>query len=212
MICRHGVAVLPPRLFPEAAYYALLSAYGHVCIDIDMRFDKRAKSVHRYAVADTRGRLELTVPVVRPAGATAPAGVPWSAVGVSGHGRWWEVHFTALESAYGRTPFFEHYVSRLEPLFVPRPVDGESVGGIVRAADICVRAILGLETDVEYSAGVGTDDYRRNMPLAPEVQYWQVRGDSLGFIPGLSILDAIFNLGPETPLLLRDIQRYMGLR
>ncbi|MDE6145308.1 MAG: WbqC family protein, partial [Muribaculaceae bacterium] len=33
--------------------------------------------------------------------------------------------------------------------------------------------------------------------------YWQVRADRLGFIPNLSILDLIFNLGPETALLWR---------
>ncbi len=39
------------------------------------------------------------------------------------------------------------------------------------------------------------------------VVYSQLRGDRLGFIPGLSILDAIFNLGPETPLLLHRMIR-----
>ncbi|MDE6430391.1 MAG: WbqC family protein, partial [Duncaniella sp.] len=32
--------------------------------------------------------------------------------------------------------------------------------------------------------------------------YWQIREDKLGFIPGLSVLDLIFNLGPEAVLYL----------
>ncbi|MDE6818510.1 MAG: WbqC family protein, partial [Muribaculaceae bacterium] len=56
------------------------------------------------------------------------------------------------------------------------------------------------DVDVSYSF----DPARRptepaGCELAP---YWQVRADRLGFIPGLSILDSIFNLGPEARLLL----------
>ena len=32
--------------------------------------------------------------------------------------------------------------------------------------------------------------------------YWQVREDKLGFISGLSVLDLIFNLGPEAVVYL----------
>lgn len=35
--------------------------------------------------------------------------------------------------------------------------------------------------------------------------YWQVRMDSLGFQPNLSILDLIFNLGPEAAIYLWSI-------
>ena len=35
--------------------------------------------------------------------------------------------------------------------------------------------------------------------------YCQVRGKRQGFIPGMSVLDLIFNLGPEAPLYLSDM-------
>ncbi|MDE6643883.1 MAG: WbqC family protein, partial [Muribaculaceae bacterium] len=43
------------------------------------------------------------------------------------------------------------------------------------------------------------------LPSLQCVPYYQVRADRLGFIPNLSILDLIFNLGPEAPLLLKKI-------
>jgi hypothetical protein len=35
--------------------------------------------------------------------------------------------------------------------------------------------------------------------------YWQVRGAVQGFTPNLSVLDLIFNLGPEAPLYLQRL-------
>lgn len=37
------------------------------------------------------------------------------------------------------------------------------------------------------------------------VCYYQVRADRLGFFPYLSILDLIFNVGPEAPLILKKM-------
>ena len=42
----------------------------------------------------------------------------------------------------------------------------------------------------------------REISLKP---YRQVRGDKLGFIAGLSILDLVFNLGPEAQLYLNEM-------
>lgn len=39
-------------------------------------------------------------------------------------------------------------------------------------------------------------------PTPAVSEYYQIRSDRFGFIPNLSILDLIFNLGPESPLIL----------
>lgn len=198
------VLLLPPQLFGSVAYYALAAQYPHSAVDYDLRYDKRFKSVHRYAVADTRGRLELTVPVSKDSG---PA--TWEQVRVSAHGRWWEVHRTALESAYGRTPFFEFYIDRFLPLFVPRPLtEGESVATLCRRADAIVRSILGIVPASDMSdvqAFTSVDDMRRTdfASLEAPQKYWQIRRETLGFVDRLSILDLIFSTGPEAPIFLR---------
>lgn len=203
LISRTQSVALPPRLFGPVQYYAIMAAYPQAFIDVDMRFDKRAKSVHRYGIADTRGPLELTVPIVRPEGATSAAGVPWSRVEISEHGRWWEVHRTALESAYGRTPFFEYYIDRISPLLA---AEG-TVSELVLKADKVVRTILGLETEIIDNPVENMVDYRRGLPEVEPIEYWQVRGDRFGFIGGLSILDLIFNHGPESPQILLEVIR-----
>ncbi len=210
---RHpGAAVtLPPRLFGSIGYYGIMAQYPVALINPAVRYDKNTKSVHRYDIVDTRGRLSLTVPVSRPSGAHR-----WCDVTVSAHGRWWDVQRTALESAYGRTPFFEFYIDRLLPLFAERPLSGpESITDLCIRADGIIRDILALPTAVAYdSRGLSPDftqvDLRRDIDshasdITGGCRYWQVRADSLGFTPGLSILDAIFNLGPEASLLLASL-------
>ncbi len=195
------VVLLPPVLFPCTDYYRCMAKYGRAVIDTSMRYDKRRKEVHRYDIADTRGRLSLTVPVSRPAGAFVAGNLCWNQVTVSDHGRWWEVHRIALESAYGRTPFFEFYIDRFAPLFSPEP---RPVTDMVVEADVLIRDILGLEVQMlaDVPEGCVTDDFRRQLPVFDERPYWQVRQQQLGFVSGLSVLDLIFNLGPEAPLFL----------
>lgn len=190
-----GVLLLPTRLAPEPAYYRMMALHpGPVAICSGGRFDKRCKAAHRFRIADTRGSLELTVPVEKPYGRT------WADTRVSLHGRWWEVMATALESAYGRTPFFEFYADDFLPL-ISDPGRFTTVAALNEAFDAAIRRAIGLQKEVTYvSSGVQSAAVEPYEP-AP---YWQVRADKLGFMPGLSILDMIFNLGPETLLKIKD--------
>ncbi|MDE7146980.1 MAG: WbqC family protein, partial [Duncaniella sp.] len=71
------------------------------------------------------------------------------------------------------------------------------------AGDSCIRNTLPLpaaadaEADPQTVCESGLSDSEIALP-----QYWQVRADKLGFIPGLSVLDLIFNLGPEAVIYL----------
>ena len=200
---------VPLQYFGSVGYYAVLSRFGRVEVDTCMRFDKRFKSAHRCVVADTRGLLRLTVPVEHGA-----SGGTWAETRVSTHAEWWQLQHTALESAYGRTPYFEFYIDRLLPLFEPRHEGScETVAELCAAADCAVRELAGIDARVacaHESAGmagelVGAVDLRRyDFGLVTVPEYYQIRADRLGFFPGLSILDLLFNLGPESALVLRD--------
>ena len=210
--------LLPPRLFGPIPYYALMYAADKVAIDRNAPYNKADKDTHRFTIADTRGPLRLTVPVSRPAGARL-----WSEVTVSDHGRCWDTMPIALDYAYGRTPFYEFYIDRLMPLFTPEPI---SVIDLCTRADAMVRAILNVPAEMgeantsmcgEAPIGgealnapsqIGGDApfLRADFSTLPDLpRYWQVRADSLGFIPGLSVLDLIFNLGPEAQIYLQRL-------
>lgn len=194
---------LPPLLCGEVGLYAMVHACGNSVVDTGRRFDKRFKSTHRFAIADTRGRLELTVPVAKPSSSDCS----WCEVGVSTHGAWWDVHRVALESAYGRTPYFEFYIDRFLPMLTVGVEERfPMITDLSAAWDREIRKILLLPDALACSydgegknmMDVSTVNlYRIDMPA-----YYQVRACQLGFIPHLSILDLIFNLGPESTLYL----------
>lgn len=202
---RH-IALLPPQYMAATGYYAIMAAYGRAVIDTDMTANKRFKSAHRCDIVDTQGRLTLTVPVDHQPGRRS-----WSETDVSSHGRWWHVHRVSLESAYGRTPFFEFYYDRFKPLLSQPGTLYNTVTELDTAADSVIRQILGIDTDIAYRMPENASDsiikdYRNcDFKSAVPVEYYQVRSSKFGFVAGLSVLDLIFNVGPESPLVLREI-------
>lgn len=206
------IAILPPMYCGSIDYYATMAQYATIVIDKHLRYDKRKKFTHRYSIADTHGLLQLTIPVIKPSNGSKST---WNDVKISTHGQWWNVHRVALESAYGRTPFFEYYIDRFLPFLQYR--DGDCCENLLDAVvniDSVIRDILGLSNNIIYSCdGLSPydtiKDYRNHtfVSEAP-AQYYQIRQNQLGFIPNLSILDLIFNMGPESPLvLLKHAQR-----
>lgn len=203
--------ILSPVYFGSIDYYATMSAYGNVIIDRNWRFDKRKKFTHRCTVADTHGQLQLTVPIEKPFKSLETS---WNDIKVSTHGEWWNIHRVALESAYGRTPFFEFYIDRFLPFFKHREKDNsnEFLMELDCEIDAIIRNILGIESKISYSIEnlhnntEDIKDYRSNdfKHITP-VEYYQVRHTSHGFIPNLSILDLIFNMGPEAPIILKKM-------
>jgi len=220
MICSNGypagyppasgtMQMIPPRYCGNVAYYAAVAACGgNAAMNGAHLFDKREKAAHRCDIADTHGPVQLTVPVSKPHGIPRAT---WADVRVSDHGRWWHVHRVTLESAYGRTPFFEFYIDRFTPFLCretveryPRLID------LDQAIDAEIRKILLLPPapqkagEAENSAANSALHITRFKP--EEIKpYYQVRSAELGFIPNLSILDLIFNLGPEAPLYLANL-------
>lgn len=206
LIRRHGTVALPMRLFAPVGWYAVMAQYPCAFIDIHERYDKRNKSTHRFDIVSGEGIERLTVPVSRPEGAFLSGRLCWDGVTVSAHGRWWETIPRTLATAYGRSPYFEYYIDRLMPLFAPRPLAGcpeETLAELCLRADAAVRAILGLPTEIVTEPPGEVCDMRgADFAAAAQPPYYQVHAGIHGFVPGLSILDLIFNMGPEAPLLL----------
>lgn len=199
-ILRQEAATLPIRYFGSVDYYATMAKYERVVIDDTLRYDKRDKGTHRMRIVDTHGVKELTVPVSKPDGASGV--LHWSDILLSRHGQWWHVVDETLASAYGRTPFYEYYVDRLRRFFAATTV-GEyvDVATLCRESDRMVREILKLPTKVTYASEGGI--VGKYVDIEPfEGEYYQVRGEKFGFVGGLSVLDMVFNMGPEAELLL----------
>ncbi|MDE7411225.1 MAG: WbqC family protein [Paramuribaculum sp.] len=197
--------LLPPCYMASVHYYAALNAAAEAVIDTRMHFDKRMKHTHRCSIADVNGPLMLTVPVEKPASLTT---AHCDDIVVSSHGHWWNVHLTALKSAYGRTPFFEYYLDDFAPLLSSQWV-GKKITEHNAAIDTLLRRLLAINTKVSY-IDTETDDNnltvadyrRRHIDFTTDVPYYQIRSREHGFLPSLSVVDLLFNMGPEAQIIL----------
>ena len=187
-----------------------MASHDLVVIDGDLPFDKRDKSTHRFAIADVRGPLNITVPISHSLSVDNRRPT-WNDILISDHNRWWQTAATTLETAYGGTPWFHDLWPCFRHLFTDEAV-GRPVLAYLLDMDATIRSILHLPTRVTLAAPLG---HPSGIPVTPVPftekavsipPYRQIRQDTLGHIPGLSILDPLFNLGPgETLALLKEI-------
>lgn len=194
--------VFLPRYLGSVDFYASIVARNGARMAVDARFDKRRKETHRCVIADTRGSLTLTVPVVKPVSLTNAL---WSDIIISDHNHWWNLHMTALRSAYGRTPFFEFYEDDFLRI-INRTAAGRPLVELDMELDSLMRRLMGIG-DVTVTASEGESSYFSREEEAQVVEYYQVRSAELGFIPHLSAVDLLFNMGPESVLVLREMAR-----
>ena len=149
------------------------------------------------------GRQVLTVPVEK-----IPMGkAPMRDVRISDHGNWRHLHWNALESSYGKSPFFAYYADDLRPFFVQRWSFLFDFNEAIRQT-LC--QLLDIDGQVSLTRSflpsdqlpLGTLDFRpwaepSMLDALPCPPYYQVFASRLGFMPNLSILDLLFHLGPE---------------
>lgn len=193
----------PPQYCAPAAYYASMARRGEACIADGLRYDKRFKSTHRCLIPGNHGMIMLTVPTVKPHRADAT----WADVEVSDHGSWWSEHLTAMESTYGRTPYFEFYIDDFRQIIGPQAV-GRRLTDFDGDLDTLIRRLLGISTEVSHSAEpLHPGSLCEHTPDLTIGQYWQIRPTEQSVTGQISVLDMLFCLGPEALTLLLDASR-----
>ena len=157
-------------------------------------------------------RSERTIGIVRPDTIKCPT----KDIRISDHGEWRHLHWNAIASAYGSSPFFEYYQDDIRPFFEKRYEFLLDFNEEIRRT-VC--NLIGIEPHIEYSSSYsepapGETDLRdvihpkrRKAETILPVQlkpYYQVFSEKYGFQPDLSIIDLLMNMGPESILILQN--------
>jgi hypothetical protein len=157
---------------------------------------------NRCVIYTANGAQNLSVPVIKPYGnrtKTKDILIQYT----SSH--WQTIHLRALESAYRKAPYFDHYIGEIDIFFKkPHALLIDLNQSILRGLLSLLRLKLdvGLTTCFEKNPGDQNDLRNRFSPKKrPDSSifpvYYQVFNDRFGFIPNLSILDLLFCGGPE---------------
>ena len=184
--------------------YAVALKAGTLLIDLDEKRLPLRHSHHRYCIDGPNGLQTLTVPLV---GSTNNMMTPLRDVLISEHGDWRRLHWGALYSAYGRSPYFDYVADDLLGIIngsqrYLHEFNAQMHQLIVDFMDLSLatRYLDGVgEQD-----GTGATDLRRRIAMKKadtlpitNVPYYQMWTASSGFCPDLSILDLMMNMGRE---------------
>ncbi|WP_298534394.1 WbqC family protein [uncultured Algibacter sp.] len=192
--------LLHPTYFPSIASFVAMAQAKKIVFETDDNFLKQTYR-NRCYIYGANGKLGLNIPVIH----SQKNRQKYKDVTIFNDDNWQVNHWKSLLSAYRTSPFFEYYEDELQPLF------NTKANFILDYNFKCLEVIfdcLQLETNssktTSYQKTTNTEiDYRflvnaKKESLLPFDTYTQVFGDKHGFIPNLSILDLLFNEGPNS--------------
>ena len=198
--------LLSTTYFGPIQWYQKLYRAEEVFIEHCESFPKQTYR-NRCIIATTNGPQPLTVPVERGQGDQIRS------LRISDHGNWRHLHWNALKSAYGESPFFDYYQDDIRPFFEQRwdylfdfnEAIREKMCELLDIQPKVVPTELFLSPAEIKENTFGTDYREAIRPKHPEPdpdftpkRYYQVYEQKHGFLPNLSVLDLLFNMGPES--------------
>lgn len=201
-------AILSSAYFAPVQWYQKLNRYENIVIEQHDNFIKQTYR-NRCVIATTQGLQALTIPVERPSDARLDK-TQLKDICISDHGNWRHLHWKALLSAYGESPFFEYYADDIHPFYEKKykfllDFNMEINAKMMELLDI-EKSSLSLSNEYSsYEGDSDTVDFREVIrPKHPgedkewqPKKYYQVYQQKFGFQPNLSILDLLFNEGNE---------------
>lgn len=193
-------------------YYTKFLIYDRIYVEQHDHYTKQTYR-NRCTIAAPDGELALSIPTVKP----VQAKCPMKDIRISDHGNWRHLHWNAIESAYNSTPFFEYYKDDFRPFYEKRyeflaDFNEEICRLVCELIDLHPRIERTPEYKTEFTAGEADfreaihpkKDFRTTDSEFIPHPYYQVFEPKLGFLPNLSIIDLLFNMGPESLLVLQQ--------
>ncbi len=186
---------LPIAYFGAIGYYQKLAQAERVCFEVNEHYVKQTLRNRMY-ILGPNGVQSLIIPVKKPYGSKTAM----KDILISYQEEWVRQHLNALETAYSSSPFYEHYMFDIAPIY------HEGIPNLVEFTQKLHQVIVNaLSIDVPTSLSEAFDlreneiDFRHLDEIPSQevpYDYHQVFDKNRIFEGNLSILDALFNLGP----------------
>jgi hypothetical protein len=196
--------LLSTAYFPPVGYFQMLAGSGKVYIEQFEHFNKQTYR-NRCTILAANGPINLVVPVVKGRGPKTFI----RDLRVSYDMNWQINHWRTIFSAYKSSPFFEYYADDIHSLFKTKHEFLFDLNRIILAK---LLGAIEIDVIIEYTSDFekAEDDFTnlreiispKNNPETNELffvkPYTQVFKAKHGFVSNLSILDLLFNEGPNT--------------
>lgn len=198
-------ALLSIAYIPNIQYITKFILHKKIIIDIGETYLKQSYR-NRCEIYGSNGPLSISIPVIKKNGNRTKTKDILNEYDTE----WGKIHWKAITSAYGNSPFFEIFEPELAYLFSLN--DKYLVDFNLSILEQLFKS-LGLSFNYELSdiyIPEGTYKYDFRNSISPKrrlnildsffnpQKYFQVFSDKYGFIDNLSFIDLMFNEGPQT--------------
>jgi hypothetical protein len=192
--------VLPMFYLPPVEYFVQLNKYKpNILIDRDEHFPKQTYR-NRANIYSADGVLALVVPVLK--GSKNHTKV--KDVKISYDFNWQRLHWMSLQACYRRSAYFEYYEDEFAVFYeTKQPYLFDYNNSLLQL----LLKLLRINTPITYTESYEAEytaliDLRKNInpkqePDFTQKPYFQVFEEKHGFIKNMSIVDLLFNQGPQ---------------
>lgn len=201
-----NTAILPLFYLPPVGYFSLLQQVAQ-----DFLIEKNEHLVkqtyrNRASIYSPNGKLDLTVPLVK----GSKTHTKMKDVRISNDYNWQRLHWLSLETCYSSSAYFEYYEDELSRFYNQEfeflfDFNLELLEWLTKK----LKLNLNFDTTSSYQDDVAAElDFRGMMnpkksgDIVNNKPYYQVFEDRHQFLPNLSVVDLLFNQGPQAKLYL----------
>jgi hypothetical protein len=192
--------VLPMLYLPPVEYFTAINKHKpHILIEREEHFPKQTYR-NRANIYSPDGVLPLVVPVVK--GSKNHTKV--KDVKISYDFNWQRLHWMSLQACYRRSAYFEYYEDDFAPFYEGKTeylfeYNERFLELLLKLLKINISINYTEAYEAEYSALTDMRDAispKKESGIAQK-PYFQVFEERYGFIKNLSIVDLLFNQGPQ---------------
>lgn len=196
------------QYLPCLEYFVCILGFEKIVLDVQENFQKQTYRNRCYV--QTANKVDvLTVPVK----SNSKKG-PVQNVKIDYSQNWIRRHLGCMQSAYGKSPYYEYYSGELEVIYHRKPVFLIDLN--FELLTLCLK-FIGLKKELSYTLSYSTvakdtqldarslinDKINKNsFTFYKPVSYYQTFGND--FVSNLSIIDLLFNKGPEARQILLE--------
>jgi len=201
--------ILSTSYLPPIEYFFYFERNDNIIIDLHETYKKQTYR-NRCNIYTEKGEMSLSIPVRKPEGNHSKT----SNVEICYLENWQKNQWKAISSAYQSSPFFLYYKDELDDILNKKfnklnDFNTQLLNKLIE--------IIGIDVNISYSEDfIELNKFEGDLrfKISPKEKstiqnfhpYTQVFSDRHGFIENLSIIDLLFNLGPETQSYLKSLK------
>jgi hypothetical protein len=196
-----GIILVSTAYLPPVEYISMISQADEVLVELEENYLKQSYR-NRCYILSAHGPQLLSVPVCL----GSQHKTPLKEIRIDYSKRWQQVHLRAMTASYSSSPYFQFYFENIEKIISKKTdflidLNTELTETVLKILKLNIR--LTQTTHFE-SVGEAANDFRYKISPKKKSQfivkeYMQVFNTFNRTDHRLSIIDLIFNMGPEAP-------------